>query len=159
MNISEAAYRYIEHRPRTREEMGKHLLAKGFERDDIDAEISELESLGYLNDIEYVIAYLNYGFSKGKGIKLIKYELYDKGVSSNDVEDGIAQFEEVFGYDLESEEKERAEKEALKVVDDDEIIDEKKAMKIARRLSSKGYETGLIWSVIDKLRSEREPFE
>lgn len=159
MNINEAALRYLEHRPRTAEEMKKHLLEKGFETKDIGDVIKELKEHGYINDIEYVVAYLNYGFTKGKGIKYIRYELYDRGVSSNDVEDGIALFEEEFGYDLEEEERERAMKQALKVVDDDEFIDEKKAAKIARRLSSKGYETKVIWSIIDELRRNGETFE
>ncbi len=156
MNINEAAIRYLEHRPRTKMEMKKHLQEKGFEEEKIQEAMEELVALNYLNDMEYVVAYLNYGFSKGKGIKLIRYELYDLGVSSEDVQNGIYRFEEDFGYDLEREERDRAMKQARKIVDENEILDERKAMKLARRLSSKGYETDLIWSVINQLRAEGE---
>lgn len=157
MNIREAAVRYLEHRPRTGKEMKEHLLGKGYDSDEIDKTVKELTELNYLNDAEYVVAYLNYGFSKGKGMKLIRYELYDKGVSDNDIEEGIAAFEEGFGYDMEEEERERARRQALKVIDEGTVIDDRIAAKLARRLNSKGYESRLIWSVIDEIRRENEP--
>lgn len=151
MNIKEAAVRYLENRPRTCKEMRDRLLEKGFETEDIEKTIEELKDLNYLNDIEYVPVYINYGFSKGKGIKLIKYELFEKGVSSNDIEDGIALYEEEYGYDFYEDERERAMSQALKVTDG-KLPDEKMVGRIVRRLSSKGYDQNIVWSIVEELR-------
>ena len=151
MNIKEAAVRYLENRPRTCKEMHDRLIEKGFETDDIEKTIEELKELNYLNDIEYVPVYINYGFSKGKGIKLIKYELFEKGVSSNDIEDGIALYEEEYGYDFYEDERERAMNQAQKVTDG-AVPDEKMVGRIVRRLSAKGYDQNIIWSVVEELK-------
>ncbi len=136
-----------------------HLLEKGFEEKLAEETVKELSELKYIDDQAYVVAYLNYGFSKGKGMKLIRYELFDKGVSDYDIEDGIAAFEDEFGYDMEEEERQRAKKQALKVIEPDVFIDDKLTAKLARRLNSKGYESKVIWSVIDEIRKERDSNE
>lgn len=150
MNIREAAVRYLENRPRTCTEMKRRLTEKGFEKEEIEKTVEELISLGLLNDREYVNMYINYGFSKGKGIRLIKYELYEKGISSEDIDEGISEYEEEYGYDFSAGEKERAMAYALKICEDGSI-DEKTKARLARRLSSKGFESRVIYSVINEL--------
>ena len=112
MNIKEAAVRYLEHRSHTCGEMRAHLAQKGFEAEEIRQTVEELKALHYLDDFQYTIAYLNYGFSKGKGIRLIKYELYDKEVDSNTIEDAMCFYEEEYGVSLDDFEIERAMEQA-----------------------------------------------
>ncbi len=150
MNIKEAAVRYLEHRSRTCGEMKAHLIQKGFEMPEIQKTIEELRELHYLDDFQYTIAYLNYGFSKGKGMKLIKYELYDKEVDSNTIEDAICSYEEEYGVCLDEYEIERAIEQAAKVADG-ALPDDRMTAKIARRLSSKGYSSDVIFKVIGQL--------
>ena len=142
MNIKEAAVRYLEHRSRTCGEMRAHLAQKGFEAEEIRQTVEELKALHYLDDFQYTIAYLNYGFSKGKGIRLIKYELYDKEVDSNTIEDAMCFYEEEYGVSLDDFEIERA------------CPDEKMTAKIARRLSSKGYSSDVIYKVIGQIKKQ-----
>ena len=150
MNIREAAVSHLATRSRTCGEMRMYLLKKGFDEAEIEKTVSELKELNYLNDLEYVIAYLNYGFTKGKGIKLIKYELSDLDVDRDTIEDGIAVYEEEYGISIEEEETERAFKEAMKVAGDSEIDDKIKA-RAARRLSSKGYGSETVFRVLEML--------
>lgn len=153
MNIKEVAVRYLEHRSRTCGEMKKHLADKGFSEAEVKQTVEELKQLHYLDDFQYTIAYLNYGFSKGKGIKLIKYELYDKEVDGNVVEDAIDFYEEEYGVEIKAYEIERAKQQTLKISAGAEI-DEKVMAKIARRLSSKGYTGDVIYSVIGILKKQ-----
>lgn len=150
MNIRETAIRYLENRPRTCGEMKRKLTEKGFEKEEVEKTVADLAALGFLNDREYVNMYINYGFSKGKGIRLIKYELYEKGVSSEDIDEGISAYEEEYGYDFTAGEKERAMAQALRVCEGGRI-DEKTKGRLVRRLSSKGFESGVIYSVINEL--------
>lgn len=158
MNIKETAVNYLADRPRTCFEVRKKLEDKGFDRDDIERTVEDLLSLNYLNDTEYVIAYLNYGFSKGKGIRLIKYELHEKGVSSDDIEDGILLYEEEYGYDFEKDERIRARAQAEKICDG-QVPDEKMRGRIARRLTSKGFDSSVIASVLNGLGRQGEDDE
>ncbi len=153
MNIKEAAVRYLEHRSRTCGEMRAHLAQKGFEASEIQQTIEELKQLHYLDDFQYTIAYLNYGFSKGKGIKLIKYELYDREVDSNTVEDAMCSYEEEYGVSLDEFELTRAMEQAMRAADG-ACPDEKTAARIARRLSSKGYSSDVIYKVIGQIRKQ-----
>lgn len=153
MNIKEEAVRYLEHRSRTCGEMKAHLAQKGFEEKKIRQTIEELKELHYLDDFQYTIAYLNYGFSKGKGIKLIKYELYDKEVDSNTIEDAMCSYEEEYGVGLDDFEIERAMQQAERVTDGVRP-DEKMTAKIARRLSSKGYSSDVIYKVIGQIKKQ-----
>lgn len=153
MNIKEAAVRYLEHRSRTCGEMKAHLAQKGFEETEIQQTIEELKQLHYLDDFQYTIAYLNYGFSKGKGIKLIKYELYDREVDSNTIEDAMSFYEEEYGVCLDELEIERATEQAAKITED-RPIDDKMTAKIARRLSSKGYSSDVIYKIIGKIKKQ-----
>lgn len=153
MNIKEAAVRYLEHRSRTCGEMKAHLAQKGFEEAEIQQTIDELKQLHYLDDFQYTIAYLNYGFSKGKGMKLIKYELYDKEVDSNTIEDAMGFYEEEYGVCLDELEIERALDQASKITEGRQP-DDKMTAKIARRLSSKGYSTDVIYKVIGQIKKQ-----
>ncbi len=154
MNIKEAAVKYLEHRSRTCGEMKAHLLQKGFEMPEIQKTIDELKQLHYLDDFQYTIAYLNYGFSKGKGMKLIRYELYDKEVDSNIIEDAICSYEEEYGISLDKYEIERAMEQAARVTEG-ALPDEKTVAKIARKLSSKGYSSDVIYKVIGQIRKQQ----
>ena len=153
MNIKEEAVRYLEHRSRTCGEMKAHLAQKGFAEDEIRQTVEELKDIHYLDDFQYTIAYLNYGFSKGKGIKLIKYELYDKEVDSNTIEDAMRFYEEEYGVSLDDFEIERAMQQAERVTDGVRP-DEKMTAKIARRLSSKGYSSDVIYKVIGQIKKQ-----
>ena len=147
MNIKDTAFRYLESRPRTVKQMRDRLREKGFEEEEIENTIEELIDFGYLNDEEFVIAYINYGFTKGKGIKMIRYELYSKGVDDNTIEDGMMRYSEEYDYDFNEGEYERAYEIASKI----DPFDPKKA---ARKLQSKGFSSSVVWDTVGKLKKD-----
>lgn len=55
--IKEAAYRLLGFRMRSKNEMKRRLMEKGFPREMVDPLIDELESKGYLNDREFALAF------------------------------------------------------------------------------------------------------
>ena len=149
MNIKDTAYRYLSSRPRTCRQMRDKLREKGFGEDEIEETISELTELGYLNDEDYVVAYISYGFGKGKGMKLIRYELSARGVDNNTIEDGIHRYSEESDYDTVQGEYERAMEIASKI---DPFVPEK----AARKLMSKGFESPVVWETVNKLKKDTE---
>ena len=93
MNITDVALRYLAHRPRTENEMFRHLSEKGFQDEEIREALQELTTKKYIDDIEYGNMYLRYGFEKGRGIKRLQRELQDKGLSAEDIKKAIFAYE------------------------------------------------------------------
>ena len=149
MNIKDTAFRYLESRPRTVKQMRDRLKEKGFGDEEIENTIAELIELGLLDDEEFVIAYINYGFTKGKEIRMIRYELYSKGIDDNTVEDGMMRYSERYDYDFTEGEYERAYRIASKI----EPFDLKKA---ARKLTSKGFGSSVVWDTVGKIKKEEQ---
>jgi len=150
MNVRDAAYSYLEHRGRSVREMRTHLSDKGFDGNDIEEVIKELKVSNYLNDVEYVIAYIDYGLRKKHGMMRIRRELSERGVSSDDIASGIDDYEEERGVDLAEEEAAAAMAEALRITAD-RPADVRLMGKVGRRLSTLGYGTDTVYHVIGVL--------
>lgn len=155
MNINEAALRHLANRSRTALEMKRHLAGKGFDEEEIRAEIEELKSFGYIDDSRYCQEYFRYAFGKGKGKRKVFSELREKGIDPEMMEIAFEDFQEEEGLD----ERARAFDEARKVLrmadidaDGGDEIPEKVLARIGRKLQSKGYDSGMIYSVIGELR-------
>ncbi len=70
---------------RTKQEIIKRLIEKGYSSDEIDEAVEKLSYYGYLNDQNYTISYIMDNASK-KGKKLILIELEQKGIDKNILE-------------------------------------------------------------------------
>ena len=149
MNIKDTAFRYLESRPRTVKQMRDKLREKGFDDEAIDETVEELIDYGYLNDEDFAITYIGYCFSKGKGLKLIRYELKTKGVDENTIEDAMMKYSEENDYDFSEGEYDRAMDVASKIRPFD-------TSKAARKLTSRGFESSVVWEVIGKLKKDSE---
>ena len=147
---NDAAARYLEHRPRTEKEIEDHLAEKGFEAKDIAETIKELKEFKYLDDVKYAEMYLRYAIGKGHGIKKILFELGKKGVGSDDINDGIAKFEEENEVDISDVMVKTAEREAEKIPADPKHPTEKEIAKIGRRLTYLGHDEALVYSTVGK---------
>ncbi len=141
-NVTDIALRYIANRDHTKHEMINHLKIKGFTKEEIDKTIEYMIDLKYLDDYNYCIKYFNYSFRKGKGILRIKKELANKGVDKEVIDQAY-----LLGLEEPKSEYERGLIQAEKVILNQEIT-EKLMMKMARRLSSLGYSTDIIYKII-----------
>ncbi len=86
MDVREKAVSYLNSRPRTRQELIRHLKDKGFSENEILETVDELEQYHYIDDLAYSRMYFEYGFQKGRGRMRIRRELAEKGVAADVIE-------------------------------------------------------------------------
>ncbi|MGI6727399.1 MAG: regulatory protein RecX [Anaerovoracaceae bacterium] len=156
----ETALKYLSYRDRTLNEIKKHLTGKGFSQEEIEDTLIYLSEFGFINDKDYCERYIRFSIEKGRGPLRIERELLDKGIAAETISIGIeAEFnstrEREFQLAYEHVQKILKNKEAKSCFQQDEIetvLEEKEIARIARRLNSQGYHTGVIYEVIGKLR-------
>ncbi len=163
MDIQQIAIKYLSYRERSSYEVSQFLKGKGFSHEEIASTLMGLEELGYVNDDRYCEAYIRYSITKGKASLRIRQELKEKGIRGDKVDLFL---EEMLDNQTE---KENALREAEKLLrkngwlepsggtsEEDESygggLDEKLKGKIGRRLSTMGYSSGVIYSVLEKLK-------
>ena len=100
MEIMEVAARHLATRPRSTVELENYLRKKEFHEVDIKDAVRKLTENGYLNDSEYARTYIRYALGKRKSLFRIKYELKEKGVSQENIENGIYIFEDETDSDI-----------------------------------------------------------
>ena len=84
----------------------------------------------------------------------IKQELYQKGIVGETYNQGAYRFEDDNLKDMETEEQRIAYEEARKSMAKADLIDEKSINKMARRLSSLGHRTDIIYRIIEEYKRE-----
>ena len=151
MSISDVAARKLSGGSRTTKELRDYLLEKGFKEEETDSLIREFTDYGYLDDERYCHQYFRYAFGKGKAKNRVFYELRTKGISQNLID--IAYDD----YEGDTDERTRAMDEAMKIlnsasIEEGEPVPEKILGRIGRRLSSKGYSSDIIYSIIGEVR-------
>lgn len=151
MDVREKAVSYLNSRPRTRQEVMRHLKDKGFFEEEILETVKELEEYHYIDDLAYSRMYFEYGFEKGRGRNRIRRELAEKGVSSEIIEIAYDELEEV------PDEFEMALSIAESIVrgiDPSELeYSEKRKLegRIGRRLAGRGFSMDTIHKVAGRL--------
>lgn len=151
MDVREKAVSYLNSRPRTRQEVMRHLKDKGFSEEEILETVKELEEYHYIDDLAYSRMYFEYGFEKGWGRNRIRRELAEKGVSSEIIEIAYDELEEV------PDEFEMALSIAGSIVrgiDPSELeYSEKRKLegRIGRRLAGRGFSMDTIHKVAGRL--------
>ena len=134
INCKETALKIIERSYKTKKEMTKRLLEKGYALEEINETLKFLEEYNFINDESYTKAFIN-DRTKTQGKQKIKYALKNKGVSDEIIE------EELSKLDMEKE-KENANILALKkynILIKRESDKYKLKEKIIRFLISRGY--------------------
>ena len=91
MDVREKAVSYLNSRPRTRQELIRHLKDKRFSENEILETVDELEQYHYIDDLAYSRMYFEYGFQKGRGRMRIRRELAEKGVAADVIEIAFGQ--------------------------------------------------------------------
>lgn len=156
-NINDAALRYLSSRSRTVFEMRKHLAEKGFSEEETECLTEEFREFGYLDDMRYCMEYFRYAFGRGKGKRKVFYELREKGVSQDIMEIAFEDFTAELEADGKTfDERQRGRQEAEKVlrlagISPGEPVPEKILARIGRKLSSRGYQRDVIYSILGEL--------
>lgn len=134
INCKETALKIIERSYKTKKEMEKRLLEKGYNLEEINETLKFLERYNFINDESYTKAFIK-NKTKTQGKQKIKYALKNKGVSEEIIE------EELSNLDMKKE-KEKANILTLKkynILIKRENDKYKIKEKIIRFLISRGY--------------------
>lgn len=151
MDVREKAVSYLNSRPRTRQEVIRHLKDKGFTEDEILETVDELQQYHYIDDLAYSRMYFEYGFEKGRGRARIRRELAEKGVPSNVIEIAYDELEDI------PDEFETAlaiAESTIRGIDPEELeYTEKRKLegKIGRKLAGRGFSMDTIRKVVSRL--------
>ncbi len=133
-------------------ELRRLMKAAGYADGDIEDTVRELKDFGYIDDERYVEEFYRFGRARGWSKRRIMRELFSKGV------DGEISREIVEELSSETDEEEEAFLIAKKMLaahlDSGKPFDEKIKAKIGRRLISSGYNEGICYRVIYRLRQE-----
>lgn len=158
MNIYDVASRKLATSMKTEKEIKDFLKSKGFPQKEIDTLIKEFLECGYLNDVEYGVAYLRMAFRKGRSKDKAFMELDRKGVSANHQKKALETLKDEEGEDFDSDE-ERGYRELMKAMnklglEENDFVDEKNYGKLGRRLASLGYKSSVIYSLLRRLNKK-----
>ena len=141
----EALVKYLAVCQRSEKECVEKLYSKGYHKNEVEFAISKAKGRRYIDDEEYVRSFLF--FNKNKyGMKKLSYKLItEKGVDKVLVENMLA--------DLisDEEEKEICLKFAQKYVKQKHVEDKAGIRKLSAFLYQKGFEFGVINSVVSDL--------
>jgi regulatory protein len=93
---AEAAYSrsldYLSYRPRSRAEIETYLQKRGFSEDEIEAVVARLERAGLLDDEAFARFWVeNREQFRPRGLRALRYELRNKGVSDQIIERAVAE--------------------------------------------------------------------
>ena len=124
---------------KTKQEVVKYLLDKGFNSDVANRVIEKLSEYNYINDEMYCKVYANFQ-NKKSGKKKIKYDLIKKGVDEKIIEGALENYEEDLSV---------IENLALKYLKNKQK-DYKTKTKLFSHLASKGFDFENINKVINE---------
>lgn len=151
-SAEEVALSYLARRMRTEFEVRSHLAQKDFCAEEIDPVIRDLKARRYIDDHEYAMQFIEYGYSRNHAGARILKELAEKGVDSE-----TARFAyEDYLYENKLDEYELAREHAMKMLEnalsDNKAIDaEKLKARIGRNLSGRGFRSGEIYRVLSEI--------
>lgn len=135
----------------TASELRKKLSAKGYGEKETEEAILKMAEYGYVNDSHFAEVLAQRLAREGKAPRRIELELRKKGIDRETAKAAVCAYR-----DNAKESAAEITEKMLKGIDlkglkKDEK--EKKLAKIARKLASLGYESPLIYDILDKLKS------
>ncbi|MGC1456410.1 MAG: regulatory protein RecX [Nitrospirota bacterium] len=144
-----AAYRFLTYRPRSRAEIEAKLHDKEFGEAVIAAVLSDLERLGYVNDLQFAGAWTRSRIRlRGFGRRRIGQELKNKGIGPELIREV---FSEVFSEETEIETAKRVAKKKLLTM---KALDrETRRRRLAGLLERKGFSFEIIREVLKSTES------
>ncbi len=153
MDVRETAYFYLGFKPRTRAQVVKYLNERGFEAEEIEETVRELEEYHYIDDFQFAVMFAEISLEKGRGEKRIRRELAEKGVVSNVIDAAF--------FDLKAEERmpdpyeqalEIARQTVMNIAPARTWEDKQKIQgKVARKLLSRGFSDDVVYRVVKEV--------
>lgn len=142
----ESALRIVERNYKTEKQVREKLKLKGYEENAIDYSIEFLKEYNFINDNYYASAFIN-DKSNSMGSQKIKYNLIQKGVSKEIIEEALSNVNKENERDIALE----IAKKKLVVIKKKENDNYKISGKLYRYLISKGYEMDIVSDVVKEV--------
>lgn len=147
-DIMQTAADLLAERAYTAEGLRKKLADRAYGEYEAAQTVERLKELAYIDDGDYARNFASARAAKGYSHRRIRAELLLRGAAEGDVKEALHEL----SHELPSE-RERAEEQALSMLEGEEIIrDDRTAARIGRRLSALGYDSAVIWDVLARLR-------
>ena len=136
-------------RDRSEGELKERLRRIGFDGDISQEAVEGLKTIGYVNDSRYILKYAS-DRAKNKAIsrKALKYELEQKGIGSDLINETLADFEQ--------NDDELAFRSAKKKFGKYDLIDPKVELKVMSFLAHRGFSYETSRSVLRRLKGKEE---
>lgn len=144
---------------RTKKELQKKLNEKYFNTKMVQKAVQKLEELGYINDLDYTISYIN---NRKYGKNRISYNLFQKGINRETIDKAYNIIEEEMEKNIEDRKLEKAIlKHRKKLLVDDEEKDTslegkmkrlKEEQKVIQSLARQGFEIEKIFSKLKEFK-------
>lgn len=133
----------------SRKSMTAHMLYEKLSEDYSDEVvvrqvIADLEDMGYIDDMNFASLFMEYAFSKMWGEKKVRYELKQKGVDANIIEDAICTFK------LPAEDE--IEELIRQKYSGEDLTDFKTKQRIIRFFASRGFDYSMVESVLRNMK-------
>ncbi|MFT8350302.1 recombination regulator RecX [Clostridium saccharoperbutylacetonicum] len=142
----ESALRIVGRNYKTEKQVREKLKLKGYEENAIDYSVEFLKEYNFINDNYYANAFMN-DKSNSMGSQKIKYNLIQKGVSKEIIEEALANVNKENERDIALE----IAKKKLVVIKKKENDKYKISGKLYRYLISKGYEMDIVSDVVKEV--------
>jgi regulatory protein len=141
------ALRYLAARPRSKKEITDYLVKKGFEQEIIEGTLLNLEKQNYVNDADFAHMWIkNRLLLNARSPRMLRMELYKKGIEKSTIEDALKSFDE---EDYQDSLKDLINKKRRQYPDDEKLM---------QYLVRKGYNYGEIKDSLSELAAlEDEP--
>jgi regulatory protein len=137
----ERALSYLTHRPRSKAEVRQYLAKRDFSESVIDEVITRLERVGLLDDMDFARFWVeNRVKFRPRGCRMLRYELYQKGIADAIIEEALADYDEKTAI------KRVAKKHARRL---QHCTPEVFRRRLYGRLARRGFDYALIRDVID----------
>lgn len=144
---------------RTKKELQTKLNEKYFNAKMVQKAVQKLEELGYINDLDYTISYIN---NRKYGKNRISYNLFQKGINRETIDKAYNIIEEEIEKNIEDRKLEKAIlKHRKKLLVDDEEKDTslkgkmkrlKEEQKVIQSLARQGFEIEKIFSKLKEFK-------
>lgn len=148
----ERALKLLDYRPRSRKEIAQRLVRADFAEDVVEETLTRLEDLGFIDDKQFSQGWVNHRLAgKGMGKTRIKWELRQKGITTEVAEEALSAVDADVEYEsaLES-----ARRRWGKDKDPDERT---RRRRLAGYLRRQGFDWDTITKVLNELGAEVEP--
>lgn len=139
----ETAIRLLARREHSRVELLRKLSVKGFQKSDILKALNQLEGEGLLSDARFTEIYIRARRQRGFGPLRIARELAERGIAQERIDDHL-HFRSEEWFDL-------ARSEFAKRFGKQRVRNDKERARQARFLQGRGFDTDVIFRVLDEL--------